>query len=158
MEALAEAREYQAEDDVLHQKEARAAELRRLRAAAVADSAAAVATREAQRVSQARDRLQFLVQMDGARQNLLSGIEGNAFIVRCISSCRTGHRLSRQQRQHSRSQLRVCNPLSVHSVASAESLMSPRNQSSSVNPFPLQSAAVHGHGQLCHACAPVCAW
>ena len=51
MEALAEAREYQAEDDVLHQKEARAAELRRLRAAAVADSAAAVATREAQRVS-----------------------------------------------------------------------------------------------------------
>merc|ERR1719444_509666 len=95
MEALAEAREYQAEDDVLHQGEARVAELQRLRAAAVAELTAAVTTREVRRVSQAiieadrldavdssvmngaRDRLQFLVQMDGARQNLLSGIEGD---------------------------------------------------------------------------------
>lgn len=95
MEALAEAREYQAEDDVLHQGEARVAELQRLRAAAVTELATAVTTREVRRVSQAiieadrldavdssvmnqaRDRLQFLVQMDGARQNLLSGIEGD---------------------------------------------------------------------------------
>jgi len=93
MAALAEAREYQVEDNILQEGEARVAELRRLRSEAATELAAAVAGREVQRVSeaiiqadrlnavdssvmdQARDRLQHLVLMESARNELLSGIQ-----------------------------------------------------------------------------------
>jgi len=95
MAALEEAREYRVEDDVLQQGEARVAELQRLRSAAANELAAAVATREVQRVSQAiiqaerlnavdstvmhqaRDRLEHLVLMADARQQLVDGIQGD---------------------------------------------------------------------------------
>lgn len=93
MAALAEAREYQVEDNILQEGEARVAELRRLRSEASTELAAAVAGREVQRVSEAiiqadrlnavdssvmnhaRDRLQHLVLMESARNELLSGIQ-----------------------------------------------------------------------------------
>jgi len=95
MAALAEAREFQVEDEVLHEGEERVAELQRMRSAAATELAAAVATRDVQRLSQAilqadrlnavdssvmtqaRDRLELLVLMASAREELMEGIQGD---------------------------------------------------------------------------------
>lgn len=98
MAALAEAREYRVEDDLVHEGEARVAELQHMRTEAANELAASVSTRDVQRVSEAilqaerltavdssvlsgaRDRLHHLVLMAEARQSLLQGIRGHDLV------------------------------------------------------------------------------